>query len=108
MRHTTGIRAIAVGTAIMIGSFRERALKNSERQLENTAELLAVHFEQPLRDFEADRITVGRQMQVGVDSPEAFRQQMSGEGTHVVLKSKIRACTDLAGVKGLVFMISGL
>jgi diguanylate cyclase (GGDEF)-like protein len=92
------IVGIAVGTAIMIGSFRERALKNSERQLENTAQLLAVHFEQLLRDFDAVQITVGRQIQVGIDSPESFRQQMSGEDTHIMLKSKISAYTDLAGI----------
>jgi diguanylate cyclase (GGDEF)-like protein len=92
------IVGIAVGTAIMIGSFRERALKNSERQLENTAQLLAVHFEQLLRDFDAVQITVSRQIQVGIDSPESFRQQMSGEDTHIMLKSKISAYTDLAGI----------
>jgi diguanylate cyclase (GGDEF)-like protein len=89
---------IAVGTAIMIGSFRERALKNSERQLENTAQLLAVHFEQLFRDFDSVQITVSRQLQAGIDSPEAFRQQMSGEDTHTMLKSKISAYTDLAGI----------
>jgi diguanylate cyclase (GGDEF)-like protein len=89
---------IAVGTAIMIGSFRERALKNSERQLENTAQLLAVHFEQLLRDFDSVLITAGRQMQVDIYSPENFRQQMSDEDTHRMLKSKISAYTDLAGI----------
>jgi diguanylate cyclase (GGDEF)-like protein len=92
------IVGIAVGTAIMIGSFRERALKNSERQLENTAQLLAVHFEQLLRDFDAVLITAGRQMQVAIYSPEDFRQQMSDEDTHIMLKSKISAYTDLAGI----------
>jgi diguanylate cyclase (GGDEF)-like protein len=89
---------IAVGTAIMIGSFRERALKNSERQLENTAQLLAVHFEQLFRDFDSVQITVGRQIHAGIDSPEAFKQQMSAEDTHLMLKSKISAYTDLAGI----------
>ncbi len=89
---------IAIGTAIMIGSFRERALKNSERQLENTAQLLAVHFEQLFRDFDSVQITVSRQIQAGIDSPEIFKQQMSGEDTHLMLKSKISAYTDLAGI----------
>ena len=89
---------IAVGTAIMIGSFRERALKNSEHQLENTSQLLAVHFEQLLRDFDAVLITAGRQMQVDIYSPEDFRRQMSDEDTHLMLKSKISAYTDLAGI----------
>jgi len=33
---------------------------------------------------------------------------MSGEDTHVMPKSKTSAYTDLAGVTGLAFMISGL
>ena len=53
----------------MIGSFRERALKNSERQLENTAQLLAVHFEQLLRDFDNSQMKVSRQMQAGIELP---------------------------------------
>ena len=40
------VAAIAIGTAIMIGNFRERALANSERELENTVLLLARHFNQ--------------------------------------------------------------
>ena len=45
------IAAIAVGTTIMAGNFRERALDNSERELENTVLLLARHFDQQLEDF---------------------------------------------------------
>ena len=36
----------------MIGEFRERALGNSERELENTVRLLARHFDQQLDDLE--------------------------------------------------------
>jgi hypothetical protein len=42
------IAAIAVGTAFMVGNFRERSLHSSERELENTVLLLARHFDQPL------------------------------------------------------------
>ena len=35
----------------MVGNFRERALDNSERELENTVLLLARHFDQQLDDF---------------------------------------------------------
>jgi hypothetical protein len=34
----------------MAGNFRERALHNSERELENTVLLLARHFDQQLED----------------------------------------------------------
>src|SRR5258707_14978114 len=46
------IAAIIVGTAVMVGNFRERALSSSERELENTVLLLARHFDQQLGDAE--------------------------------------------------------
>jgi len=36
------IAAIAIGATVMAGNFRERALHNSERELENTVLLLAL------------------------------------------------------------------
>ena len=45
------IAAIAIGATVMAGNFRERALRNSERELENTVLLLARHFDQQLADF---------------------------------------------------------
>ena len=47
------ILAITIGTTIMAGNFRERALNSSERELENTVLLLARHFDQQLDDFGA-------------------------------------------------------
>src|SRR5262245_45447849 len=44
--------AITIGATLMAGDFRERALRNSERELENTVLLLARHFDQQLADFE--------------------------------------------------------
>src|SRR5438445_11248894 len=46
------IAAIAIGATVMAGNSRERALRNSERELENTVLLLARHFDQQLEDFE--------------------------------------------------------
>ena len=45
------VAAIMVGTTIMVGNFRERALNSAERELENTVLLLARHFDQQLEDF---------------------------------------------------------
>src|SRR3984885_10138269 len=47
------IAAIVIGTTIMAGSFRDRALDNSKRELENTVLLLSRHFDQQLEDFGA-------------------------------------------------------
>src|SRR3569833_3004403 len=45
------IAAIAIGSVLMAQNFRERARRNSSRELENTVLLLAHHFDQQLQDF---------------------------------------------------------
>src|SRR3569833_3254843 len=45
------IAAIAIGSVLMAQNFRERALRNSSRELENTVLLLAHHFDQQKQDF---------------------------------------------------------
>ena len=44
------VSAIFVGTIMMAGEFRERALINTERELENTVLLLTRHFDQQFED----------------------------------------------------------
>src|SRR4051794_39014109 len=46
------IAAIAVGATLMAGNFRERALHNAERELQNSVQLLVHHFDQQLADIE--------------------------------------------------------
>ena len=46
------IAAIAIGTSFTIVSFRQRALLNSERELQNTVLLLTRHFDRELGYFE--------------------------------------------------------
>src|SRR5712671_3159082 len=55
------VTAIIVGTAMMVGEFRERALSNRERELENTVVLLSRHFDQQFEDIE---ITAGNLISV--------------------------------------------
>src|SRR3954447_17925995 len=72
------IAAIAIGATIMASNFRERALRNSERELENTVLLLARHFDQQLEDFEVvqkDLITFVRFSLIA--TTEHFRRRMS-------------------------------
>jgi diguanylate cyclase (GGDEF)-like protein len=91
------IATIIAGTAFTVLNFRERALNNSERELENTVLLLARHFDRELHDFEAIQSdVVGRMEASGIDSPEAFRHQMSSESFHAALQGAIGA--DLAGI----------
>jgi diguanylate cyclase (GGDEF)-like protein len=93
------IASIVAGTAIAVLNFRERALKNSERELENTVLLLARHFDRELHDFEAIQGNVVRRMEVSrVASPEDFRHQMSGEDFHSTLEAVVGSSSDVAGI----------
>src|SRR4030081_216628 len=70
------IATIVIGTAITALNFRERALINSERELENTVLLLARHFDRELHDFESvQRDLVRRIERLRVVSPEDFRRR---------------------------------
>ena len=93
------IAAIAIGTTIMAGNFRERALNSSERELENTVLLLARHFDQQLEDFGAIQEDIVAYLQsAGIDTGEHYRRRMSGEDIHLMLKAKIDALSYVGGV----------
>ena len=83
------VTAIFAGTIMMVGEFRERALGNSERELENTVLLLTRHFDQQFEDSKTIATDLISQLQVSrIGSLEAFRQRMSGAETHGILKYK--------------------
>src|SRR5437868_5057945 len=84
------IAAIAVGATLMAGNFRERALNNAERELDNTVLLLARHFDQQLEDFEViQQDLIDYMRSSGITTPENYRRQMSSEAIHLMLKSKM-------------------
>jgi diguanylate cyclase (GGDEF)-like protein len=93
------IAAIAVGTAVMVGNFRERALSSSERELENTVLLLARHFDQQLEDAEVIQNSLVEYVYAaGIASAEDYRRQMSGRDVHQMLKAKLSAMSYLGVV----------
>ena len=93
------IVSIVIGTAITVLDFRERAINNRERELENTVLLLARHFDRDLRDFEApQRDLVRRIERSDVASAEAFRRELSGEVFHSHLRGVVEASSDVAGI----------
>jgi len=84
------VAAIFVGTTMMVGEFRERAIANSERELENTVRLLTRHFDQQFDDTEVIAADVIREMQVSrIETADAFREKMSSFDAHEMLKSKV-------------------
>jgi diguanylate cyclase (GGDEF)-like protein len=107
------IAAIAIATAFIIDNFRERTLKNSERELENTVLMLARHFDQQLEDFEAvQNDLIAEFADAGITSPDVFSRQMSTPEIHQWLKAKVSGSSDATGVgiydaKGTMINISG-
>jgi diguanylate cyclase (GGDEF)-like protein/PAS domain S-box-containing protein len=93
------IAAIAVGTTIMVGNFRERALSSNERELENTVLLLARHFDQQLEDFTAVLKDIAAQIHSDGVTPEIFGGQLATLEWHEVLRTKVGAFSDVAGIK---------
>jgi hypothetical protein len=93
------IAAIMIGTTIMAGNFRERALNNSKRELENTVLLLARHFDQQLDDFGAIQNDLIAYMQSsGITTSEHYKRRMSGQDIHLMLKSKLSALAYIGGI----------
>ena len=83
------VAAIFAGTIVMVGQFRERALANSERELENTVVLLTRHFDQQFEDSKTIAADLIAQLRVsGLASPQAFKERMAAAETHEILKYK--------------------
>jgi diguanylate cyclase (GGDEF)-like protein len=93
------IAAIAVGAVLMAQNFRERALRNSGRELENTVLMLAHHFDQQLQDFAViQKDFVDHVRAIGIASAEDYRKRLSGQEIHRLLRSKIEALPYMGGV----------
>ena len=93
------VSAILVGTIMMVGEFRERALVNSERELENTVLLLTRHFDQQLEDSDTIAADVITRLRIpGIASPEAFRQSMASAEAHEILRSKAGVLSYLGDI----------
>src|SRR6266849_8864884 len=93
------IAAITIGTTIMAGNFRERALNSSKRELENTVMLLARHFDQQFSDFGAiQQDLVSFIQSAGINSAESFKRRMSSADINSMLKAKIGALSYVGAV----------
>jgi diguanylate cyclase (GGDEF)-like protein/PAS domain S-box-containing protein len=91
--------AIIIGTIAMVGEFRERALSNSTRELENTVLLLTRHFDQQFEDCDVIATNLIAQMQVSaIPSAERFKVQMSTAEAHEMLRSKTSVSSHIGSV----------
>ncbi len=72
------VAAIFAGTIMMVAEFRERALANSERELQNTVLLLTRHFDQQFEDSDTIAADVIARLHVpGIASPQALGVMMA-------------------------------
>ena len=92
------IAAITIGTTIMAGNFRERALTSRERELENTVLLLARQFDQHLNDFTIVEKDLAAQIQSTGSTSETLKRKLATLEWHEVLKTKVGAYSDIAGI----------
>jgi diguanylate cyclase (GGDEF)-like protein/PAS domain S-box-containing protein len=93
------VAAIFAGTIMMIGEFRERALANSERELQNTVLLLTRHFDQQFDDSDTIAADVISQLRLsGIAAPETFRERISGSDAHEILRSKAGVLSYLGDI----------
>src|ERR1700727_974058 len=84
------IAAIAIGTSFTIINFRQRAMLNSERELQNTVLLLTRHFDRELGYVDSvQRDLIQRMKLTGIATPEDFKRQISGEDAHVALETLV-------------------
>jgi len=93
------VAAIIVGTAAMVGEFRQRALDNGTRELENTVLLLTRHFDQQFEDSEIIATDMVSKMEaLGDTSPENFKSRMATFDAHLMLKSRVSVLSYLGDV----------
>ncbi|MET3275021.1 PAS domain S-box-containing protein [Bradyrhizobium japonicum] len=93
------VAGIFAVTAMAVGEFRERTLTNRERELENTVQLIARHFDQQFEDSDVVAADLIGQMNLpGIASPGMFRERMYGPATNQMLRSKVSSVSYLGDI----------
>jgi diguanylate cyclase (GGDEF)-like protein/PAS domain S-box-containing protein len=93
------IAAIVIGTAITILNLRDSALVGSERELANTALLIAKHADHEIEELDAVQNSLIEEMRsLGNVSSEDFERKMSGVDVHSMLKHKISGLSHIGSV----------
>ncbi|MGY4628269.1 bifunctional diguanylate cyclase/phosphodiesterase [Bradyrhizobium sp. USDA 4486] len=93
------VAGIFAVTAMAVGEFRERTLVNRERELENTVQLIARHFDQQFEDSDVVAADLIGQMNLPeINSAAMFRERMSGPAANRMLRSKINSVSYLGDI----------
>jgi diguanylate cyclase (GGDEF)-like protein len=95
----TLIAAIVIGTAIMVGNLRERALLEGERELKNTALILAEQIDRTFQGIDLVQSSILERIQsLGIASSEDYTRRMSGEDVHQMLKASAAGLVQIYAI----------
>ena len=92
------IAAIAIGTAVMVDNFRERALRSNERELENTVQLITRHYDQQLEDFTIVLRNIAAHVSASGLSSEMLGGQLATLEWHEELRTKVSGYSAAAAI----------
>ena len=93
------IAAIAIGTAIMVANFRDRALADSERELKNTALILAGQIDRSFQSLELFQVRIVEKLQsLGVASSEDYARHIASKDVHLMIKTSISGMPHIAAI----------
>jgi hypothetical protein len=89
--------AVILGAVVSAVNLHNSALADNERELSNTALILAEHSDRAFQAVDLIHSSIQERMHsLGIDSREAFEKQMSGRDVHVMLKEKIGGLPQIA------------
>jgi diguanylate cyclase (GGDEF)-like protein len=92
----TLIAAIVIGTAIMADNLRDRALRESERDLKNIALILAEQIDRSFQAVDLVQSSVIEKIQaLRIASSDDYARRMSGEDVHQMLKTSTSGVTQI-------------
>ena len=95
----TLIAAIVIGTAIMADNLRDRALRESERDLKNTALILAEQIDRSFQAVDLVQSSVIEKIQsLGIASSDDYARRMSGEDVHQMLKTSTSGLAQIYAI----------
>ncbi|HUD88466.1 MAG TPA: EAL domain-containing protein [Xanthobacteraceae bacterium] len=95
----TLIAAIVVGTAIMVDNLRDRALFDSQRELKNTALILAEQIDRSFQAVDLVQSSVIEKIQsLGIASSEDYARRMSGEDVQQMLKASTSGLVQIYAI----------
>src|SRR5437879_219615 len=85
----TIIVAVIVATGFLVSNFRDRAFAESERELKNTALILAKQIDGSFQALELVESSIVEHVHsAGMTSAGAFEEGMAGSAAHLMLKDK--------------------